>query len=93
MFRLALVVGIALAIAMAATNPGQEIHKKAVYTAMAADVGNSALLGELAGNLLGNLDPISYEYHNYVVFSTMTLKGETVSVGALNRVWKTSQKQ
>lgn len=88
MFRIVLMAVVALAIAMAATNPGQEVHKKVVYSAMAADVGNSQVLGDLAGGVLSNLDPISYQYHNYLVFSTMTHRDEIVSVGALNRVWK-----
>lgn len=88
MFRFGLIAVIALAIAMAATNPGHEVHKKVVYSAIAADVGNSQVLGDLAGGVLSNLDPISYHYHNYIVFSTMTRQNEVVSVGALNRVWK-----
>ncbi|NUQ64477.1 MAG: hypothetical protein HUU20_18585 [Pirellulales bacterium] len=88
MFRIGLVAILALAIAMAVTNPGQEAHKKAVYTAMATDVGTSGMLGNFAGAMLNDLDLVPYQYHNYLVFSTMTLKDEVVSVGALNNVWK-----
>jgi hypothetical protein len=87
MGKIILILLTALATALAVTNPSQETHKKTVYSTMATDAVTNQSVGQLAGTMLGNLDPLPYEYHNYLLFSTMTLRDETVSVGVLNRVW------
>jgi len=88
MGKLVLLLLAALAIALAVTNPNEETHKKAIYSALATNAGTSQTVGQLAGSMLGNLDPVPYQYHNYIVFSTMSLRDKTVSVGALSRIWK-----
>jgi len=89
MIRLGSVGLLALAIAMAITNPNQDSHKKTVYATMHGRTDGGSMLGNLAGAVLSDLDLVPYQYHNYVVFSTMTFQDDLVSVGALNKVWPT----
>ncbi len=87
MLRLGIAGIISLVIALGVTNPGQEVHKRAIYTAMASGAGDSSMLGSLAGTVLNDLDLVPYQYNNYIVCSTMTLREDLVSVGAFNKVW------
>lgn len=88
MGKIAFILLLALAAALAMTNPNQEAHKQVVYAKMASDRGVGATVSRLAGEMLGDLDPMDCQYHNYVVFSTLTHKEQVVSVGMLNRVWE-----
>ncbi len=87
MGRLGLILITVAATAMAFTNPNQQTHRQALYAALATEHGASQSVGQWAGSMLGDLDPVPYQYHNYLLFSTMTLKDKTVSVGAVNRIW------
>lgn len=49
--------------------------------------GAEGLLGEIAGDVLGNLDVLPLKYNNYFLFSTMTFRDDVVSVGLLTKVW------
>ena len=88
MKRLSLVLLIVLGAALAATNPGQDAHRKAFYASVGTEKTESELLGKIAAEILGDVDLIPLKYNNYFVFSTTTLTGETASVGLLSRVWK-----
>ena len=89
MFRMGLLLIIIGCIAAAATNPGIDDHKKIVYQNLPNRAGAEGLVAEIAGRVLGNVDPLPLEYHNYVFFSTTTFRDETTSMGALTRVWVT----
>jgi hypothetical protein len=89
MFRLGLLLLIAGCIALAATNPGVDDHKKSVYRNLPNRAGAEGLMAEIAGRMLGNVDPLPLDYNNYLFFSTTTFGDETMSVGALTRVWAT----
>jgi len=86
MFRIGLLLVIITCIALAITNPGEETHKKVVYGKASNEAGMKGLLGEVAGDVLVNLDLVPLEYNNYFLFSTTTFRDETVSIGFLNNV-------
>ena len=69
----------------AVTNPSHETHKQTVYKSMAAEA-TAAALGKIAVDLLGDVDVVPLQYHNYFLFSTTTLHGETKSLGVFSRV-------
>ena len=87
MFRIGLLLIIVVCVVMGVTNPDEKDHKEAVYRALSQEVGGEGILGRLAGTALDSLDLLPLEYHNYVLLSTVTLEGDTVSVGLLTRVW------
>ena len=88
MFRLLILALIVAAAVLFFTNPGQEAHRQAVYTAAAAEATQSEVLGKIAVDLLGKTEVVPLTYNNYYVCSTTTLNGETKSVGAFSRIWK-----
>lgn len=88
MGKIALILLIAVVAALAMTNPNQEAHKQAIYAGLAAERGAGTTISRLAGEMLGDMDPLAYEYHNYVVCSTLTREKQVVSVGMLSRVWQ-----
>jgi len=87
MFRIGLLLIVVACIALAVTNPGEEAHKEVVYQAMSRHIGAEGFLGDLAGDALGSLDVVPLTYHNYLLFSTVTYRQDTLSVGALTKVW------
>jgi hypothetical protein len=88
MFRLSTFALVALAGALALTNPNVEAHRAAVYSSVAEQTTDSPVLGKIAADVLGNADVVPLTYNNYYLFSTTTLNGKTESVGALSRVWR-----
>ena len=86
MIRIGLLLAIAACVTLAIMNPGAEAHKEAVYDRLAQQAGVKGLLREMAGDLLGNVDVVPLKYHNYFLYSTMTFRDETVSIGYLNNV-------
>ena len=91
MFRLGLLLTAAGCVFLTVTNPPKEDHKKAVYRALSQDLGAEGVLGEMAGEALGSLDVLPLDYHNYVIFSTVSLREDTVSVGLATNVWPLSR--
>jgi hypothetical protein len=87
MIRLGIAAVIILCAATAITNPGQDAHRKAVYTSVATEKTNSDVLGKIAVDLIGNREVLPLTYNNYFLFSTTTLNGKTTSVGLFSRVW------
>jgi hypothetical protein len=87
MFRLGLLLIVVACIALAVTNPGIEDHKKIVYQNLPNQAGADGLLGEIAGKVLGNFDPLPLTYHNYYLFSTTTFRDDTMSFGLFTHVW------
>ncbi|MBN2474902.1 MAG: hypothetical protein JXB62_09870 [Pirellulales bacterium] len=75
---------VAIGVALVILNPGETVHKKALYQHMAGEAGMDGVLGDVAGDVLKGLDIVPLKYNNYFVYSTMTLQGDTVSVGFLN---------
>jgi hypothetical protein len=90
MFRVGLLLIIIVCIFLAVTNPGAEAHKQVLVEKLSAQAGMSGFLGELAGDLLGDVDVTPLRYNNYVLFSTMTFRDDTVSLGLLTKVWPTT---
>ncbi len=90
MFRVGILLILAGAIALAFTNPGKAAHEKVVCDKMPNHAGMDGLMGRIAGSVLGELDVVPLEYHNYVLFSTTTLKDKTVSIGFLQSVRATN---
>ncbi len=89
MFRLGLLLILAACIVLAVTNPGMDDHKQVVYRNLPSHAGAEGFVAELAGRMLGTLDPLPIRYHNYYLFSTTTFRDDTTSVGLLTRVWAT----
>ena len=87
MFRIGLLLIVVVCVALAATNPGEEAHKEAVYQALPQQMGAEGIVGELAGAALDRLDLLPLRYHNYLLFSTVTYGDDTVSVGLVTNVW------
>jgi len=87
MIRLGIAAVIILVAVSAITNPGQDAHRKAVYTSVATEKTKSDVLGKIAVDLLGNREVVPLTYNNYFVFSTTTVNGKTSSVGLFSRVW------
>ncbi len=89
-----LLVVVALVVVMALTNPSEDAHKQAVYNALGQVVSQQvdsqgalgALAGKVATTVASRLDLPVFEYHNYVLFSTTSIQGRTVSVGVLGQV-------
>jgi len=90
MSRMGLLLVVIACIALAVTNPGEKAHKKVVYDKVANKVGMEGFLGEIAGKALGDLDVVPLTYNNYLLFSTMAFRDDTVSIGCLTRVWETN---
>ena len=78
---------IALCVAMAATNPGPDAHRKVVSASIASAKANNELVGKIAGDLLADTNVVPISYNSYYLFSTTTLNGNTASVGLCSRVW------
>ena len=76
-------------ITLAFTNPGKEAHEKVVCDKMPNHAGIDGLMGRIAGRVLGELNVVPLEYHNYILFSTTTLDDKTVSIGFLQSVQAT----
>jgi hypothetical protein len=87
MIRLVLVVLVILCIVLAITNPGQDAHKKAFYASVGTEQAKSEVLGNIAAEVLGDVDLIPLKYNNYIVFSTTTLNGKMTSFGLFSHVW------
>lgn len=87
MIRLGIAAVIILCAVTAITNPGQDAHRKAVYTSVAIEKTNSDVLGKIAVDLLGDKEVLPLTYNNYFLFSTTTVNGKTSSVGLFSRVW------
>ena len=79
-----------LGTSLAVTNPSQDLHRKAVYESVVAANTKHEVLGKIAAGVRAEKDSVLLQYNNYWIFSTTTLGGNTVSVGALSHVWKWS---
>jgi len=88
MIRFAFLLVIVACAVLAATNPTQDSHRKAVYESVAVSKTQSEFLGKIAAGVLGDVDVLPMQYNNYFLFSTTTMNGDTVSVGGFSRVWK-----
>ena len=88
MFRVGILGLIVIAALLALTNPSLDSHKNVIYESAAAEATDSPMLGRLAADVLEGLDVIPLTYHNYVVLSTTSCDGKTVSVGMVSRVWR-----
>jgi hypothetical protein len=88
MIRLGILALVVLCAVLALTNPNHEAHKDVVFTSAVARVTDSKLVGKIAADVLGSVDVVPLKYHNYFLFSTTTLRGETASIGLFTHVWK-----
>jgi hypothetical protein len=77
---IAVVVAAALAILLAVSNPGPEVHKQAIRDAIFKDQPLASALG------FGVLSSELATYDSYVFWSTMKLDEERVTLGVLGRV-------
>jgi len=87
MFRAGLLLIIIACIALAVTNPNEESHKEVIYEKVSNKAGMEGFLGKAAGALLGEVDAAPLKYNNYFLFSTTTFGDDTLSVGAMTKVW------
>ena len=87
MIRLGVAALFVLVLVLGITNPGQDAHRKVVYTSVATEKTKSDVLGKIAADLLGNREVVPLTYNNYFLFSTTTLNGKLTSVGLGSRVW------
>jgi D-arabinose 1-dehydrogenase-like Zn-dependent alcohol dehydrogenase len=86
---LGIILILAAAVAMAATNPSFEKHKAEIYRharAEAAKEGFWATLRTRLGEAVDVLDAFPLEYRTYVVFSMTRHEGKIVSVGLFGSV-------
>jgi hypothetical protein len=81
-----LVLVLIILVMLAVTNPAAETHKKAIYGAVSANAAEEGIWKQLAVQVVGDLDLVRFQYHNYLLFSTVTLDGDTVSWGVLSHV-------
>jgi hypothetical protein len=77
---IAIVVVAALAILLAVSNPGPEVHKQAIRDAVYKDQPLASALG------LGILSSEAATYDSYLFWSTMKLEDERITLGILGRV-------
>ncbi len=88
MLKLLLALLVIICVAMAMTNPNAEAHKKVFYANQSEKVVAKRIWQKLTAAVAENIDAIPLEYHNYLLFSTMTLNDETVSYGLFNQIWE-----
>ena len=94
-----MLVLIVLGMVLCLTNPTQAAHKEAIYRyaqEAAADQGEllAGSLGRFVAGLLTrvateNLDSwnlLGFRYDNYLLFSTVSIDGQLVSIGLLKQV-------
>ena len=80
------ILGITVAIVLALTNPSEEKHKEIVFDRVsqhALKEGFWATLGVAMGK---DLVLAQFQYHNYLLFSTLTFKDERATIGVLGNV-------
>jgi presenilin-like A22 family membrane protease len=82
---LALILIVAV-LALALTNPSASEHREAVSNALRTQASREGFLSRLDLEVTLGLDAIPFRYRNYVVFSTLTVDGKTVSWGLLANV-------
>lgn len=83
------VVVILTVLALALTNPSEQEHRVKIVRAAQQGAANDGLWGALmvvSGATDAAVDLIPFEYHNYLIFSTVTCNGDRVSVGLLGNV-------
>ncbi len=74
-------LGLVLGVALAASNPGPERHRRSIREAIAKREPVAGALG------LGFLKSRFPDYHSLIVCSYTTLDGRVTSLGALGLVW------
>ena len=92
LFLLTLIV--ASVVALALTNPTRQEHEDALYARLAEmsrdELKKDGLLGVLAASLVDETTikvfATKTRYHNYVLYSKMTVDGATVTWGVLRNV-------
>ena len=89
MARVVSVLIVIACIVLAFTNPGEQVHKRAVYDKLPNELGMNGFLGAIAGSMMGDFDVMPLSYHNYLLFSTMTFEDDILSVGILGYVGTT----
>ncbi len=72
---------ILIAVLLAILNPSIEQHRYAINNEVKKEHPLAGLLG--AGKVIGSLAA----YENYLFFSTTTIKGQAITIGALGMVW------
>jgi len=88
-----LTILLLLGLLLAVTKPAKERHVQALGAIAAGDFGGkrgpARLLGQAAAAGASVFARAAMDFHDYGLFSTMTLHGDTVSVGLLGMVFKT----
>ena len=82
-------VVILAVVALAVTNPSEPVHRTKIAHAArnaAAEDGFWGAMMAASGATDVAVELIPLEYHNYLVFSTVTCKGDRVSIGFLGNV-------
>ncbi len=72
------------------TNPSREAHKTKAYAHMqqkAQKEGFWASVGAVTAEGVDALELAGIEYHSYLLGSTLTHEGKTVTIGVLGTVW------
>ena len=87
---------IVLCLILAATNPSEHQHQRVLLHEVSIDVGSDiagdvgGFFGQIIGNFVGegleNLNVSLFHYNNFILFSTITIRGEIVSFGILGQV-------
>ncbi len=89
-----LIIGVVVVFAI--TNPQKDAHTNKLFSTIGEVAGQKfagdtgGLLGKVFGQSVGiisdMLDISMFEYHNYIVFSTTSYKGQVITVGYLTNI-------
>ena len=83
------IVAILAVIALAVTNPSEQAHRVKIAEAVRNAVASEGFWGTVIvamGATDSAVQIMPVEYHNYVVFSTVTCDGKRLSIGVLGNV-------
>ena len=83
------IVFILVIVALAATNPSEQTHRAKIVQAVHQSAVRDGFWGAVmavTGGTDAAVDMIPLEYHNYLIFSTVSCKNDRVSIGFLGNV-------
>lgn len=83
------IVAILAVIALAVTNPSEQSHRAKISEAIRNAIASEGFWGTVmvaVGTTDAAVQVMPVEYHNYLIFSTVTCDGRRMSVGFLGNV-------
>ena len=83
------VIAVLAVIGLALTNPSEQAHRVRIAEAMGSAVAREGFWGTLmvaVGTTDAAIAVMPVEYHNYILFSTVTCENKRLSIGCLGNV-------